>query len=370
MRYRISGPRAALVAASCALLAASAALAAEPTAECQRACGKAATAGHVTASVEVGVPILSNIPYVSRLFKNVGVAQIETCKGGECQQAAAIAPAAPCAVSAGCALTTATHCVEGATCPIDGAPQFCEIRTGPATAHAPLKIIATPMGPICIAPTATVAGTCGTSACTTVAAEKVCGTTCTLASADKTCPAGQCAAPACCDTKVCAAGKCGESCPCPATSECQTTKVSKKACAGCTDCKCAGDDKTTVLWKQIVELSAKAAASEAKAEAEIKAHQSTLEIFEGLAEVTAEKAALEAKVEAQQAQFATMEKMVELAMENAKLKAEVEKISAQAELTGEAMQIALENELLKKRVEELEAEADGPAARTASKPKR
>jgi hypothetical protein len=363
MRYRISGPRAALFAASCALLAASAALAAEPAAECQKACANLAPAGHVTATIEVGVPILSKIPYISKLFKNVGVGQAETCQSGECVQAWISAPAASWAVA------PASHCAEGAACPINGAPQFCEV-TGPAASHTPLKIIATPMGPICIAPVATTAGTCGTQACTTVAAEKVCGTACTLAVVDNACPAGQCASATECTVQVCAAGKCGETCPCPATSECQTTKVSKTACAGCTDCKCAGDDKTTVLWKQIVELSAKAAAAEAKAESEVKAHQNTLEIFEGLAEVTAEKAALEAKLASQQAQFATMEKLVELAMENAKLKAEVEKISAQAELTGEAMEIALENELLKKRVEELESQAEAPAARTASKPKR
>ena len=76
MRYRISGPRAALVVASCALLAASAALAAEPTAECQKACANLAPAGHVTATIEVGVPILSKIPYISKLFKNVGVGQV------------------------------------------------------------------------------------------------------------------------------------------------------------------------------------------------------------------------------------------------------------------------------------------------------
>jgi hypothetical protein len=364
MRNRISGPRAALVAASCALLAASAALAAEPTAECQKACPAAARAGHMAVSVDVGVPILSKIPYISRLFKNVGVAHTESCEGGECVQTCVRAPAASWAVA------PASHCTEGATCPINGTPQYCEVVGGPAEFHAPLKIIATPMGPICIAPTATVAGTCGTSACTTVAAEKVCGTACTTVAVEKACPAGQCAAPTCCDTKVRAAGKCGESCPCPATAECPTTKVSKKACASCTDCKCAGDDTTTVLWKHIVELSAKAAACEAKAEAEVKAHQNTLEIFEGLAEVTAEKAALEAKVEAHQAQFAAMEKMIELALENTKLKAEVEKLTSHAELTGEAMEIALENELLKRRVEELEAKAEGPAARTASKPKR
>jgi hypothetical protein len=76
-------------------------------------------------------------------------------------------------------------------------------------------------------------------------------------------------------------------------------------------------------------------------------------LFEHLLELTAKSAALEAKLEARTEQAELVGEMLELAQENAKLKAQVELAEAKAEAAQQLLAVTLENEQLKSRVAEL-----------------
>lgn len=255
---------------------------------------------------EVGVPILSKVPYVGRLFKNVGIAT-SPCESGECAVAGHCAQA-KCA-DGNCPAVT-THVFERIGVDFDFAAdgKACEGQ-------------ACPIGKLTV---------CDAAACKAIAV------------AAKTCDA------ACCEGKVCA---------------CE----SKVATTACPCSKSAA--KTDALWEKIVELSAGQAAAEAALEVQEDTLDRTAEMLEALAEVHAEKARLEAKLELQEGQTELLGKLAEMAAENAQLKAQVELAEAKAKVMEHTVEITVENERLKMRLAELEKEPQARAARTAAKPR-
>jgi hypothetical protein len=94
-------------------------------------------------------------------------------------------------------------------------------------------------------------------------------------------------------------------------------------------------------------------------------------MFEHLLELTARSAALEAKLEARAEHAELVSEMLELAQENAKLKAQVELAEAKAEAAQQVLAVTLENDRLKSHVAELtgrldEAEKNVRTAREAA----
>jgi hypothetical protein len=267
---------------------------------------------------EVGVPFLSKVPYISRLFKNIGVAG-PACQG-QCNQAEHI--------GVEFAICPDEHTGILRVCPVDGPQHACQT----AACESACK-----------------AGGCQAGACQ-VAAKAACQCP------GDCCPDGKC----CCSAKVAAKAAC--QCPgdcCPDGRCCCSAKV---AAGGC-PCHATKD---TALWEKLIELSAGQAAAEAALEYQEEAFESTTELLETLAGLHAEKSQLEAKLEAQAEHAKWTEQMLELATENIRLKAQVELAEAKAEVMRATVEMTVENERLKLRVAELE-QGGGKAARTATR---
>jgi hypothetical protein len=278
----------------CGWSVASVALADEPKCQCP-----ASAAVH-----EVGVPLLSKVPYLSRLFKNVGVA-VPVCPQ-ECADAVEH-------IGVDFEFT-----VDGQTgvlqiCPVDGPATACQVGNCQV-------------------------GTCQANGCKVAACQ---AQGCQLAvSKVATKGACKCAADCCPDGQCCCAAK--------ATSQQAGTREAQ-------------------LWEKIVELSAGQAAAEAAFEVQSDSLERSSELLEALAEVHAEKAKLEARLEALAETNKIAEQLLELAAENTRLKAQVELAEAKAEVMQATVEMTVENERLKMRVAELEEGGSGKAARTAAR---
>jgi hypothetical protein len=311
MRKPVSGSQAWTVVVGVLAIAAIA-VAEEP--KCQ--CPVAATAH------EVGVPILSNVPYINRLFKNVGIATTP-CASGEC--------------------AVAGHCDQAKCVEANGAVGKCESGKCPAVTTQVFERIGIDFD--------------------VVADAKQCE--------GGACPIGKLVA---CDVAtgckaIAVAAKAGGSQSCG--SECCGCKTcaceEKVAASACPFAKTVA--KTDALWEKIVELSAGQAAAEAALEVQEDTLDRTAEMLEALAEVHAEKARLEAKLELQEGQTELLGKLAEMAAENAQLKAQVELAEAKAKVMEHTVEITVENERLKMRLAEIEKQPEGRAARTAAKPR-
>ncbi len=251
---------------------------------------------------QVGVPILSNIPYVSRLFKSVGVVHEPGCEAGACAKT-------PCADQLERIGVDFGFCQ---TCP-DGVVRF-----------GPIELAICSEDENCCCRDKACPAACAGCACPS--AGKMVGWQAAVSDKPNACEATICEATAC-------AAKCDEA----------------KCCAG--ECKCAaataGRDE---LWKHLVEVSAEKAA----AEAALEAREEQSELLDALVEMATKSAALEAKLEAQAEHQKLMEQMVELASENAQLKARTELAEAKSEMLRETIPVVVEKELLARRVASLE----------------
>ncbi len=253
---------------------------------------------------EVGVPILSKVPYLSRLFRSVGVVHEAGCEAGPCEKT-------PCADQFERIGVDFEFCQ---TCP-DGVVRF---------------------GPIELA-------VCSED-------ENCCcrGQECPVACAGCACPsAGKLAvsqAAAACESASCAC-KCGAGQCC--AGACAAVSKTSAAAHHAAACQCAGRDE---LWEHLVEM----AAAKGAAEAALEARQEHSELLDALVEMATKGAALEAKLEAQAELHKTFERMVELASENAQLKARVELAEIKAAMLKETIPVAIEKELLARRAAELE----------------
>lgn len=286
----------------CGWSVASVALADEPKCQCP-----ASAAVH-----EVGVPLLSKVPYLSRLFKNVGGKVHHGIAVPDCPQ--------QCADAVEHIGIDFEFAVDGQT----GVLQICPVD-GPATA---CQTGACQVG-TCQANGCKVA--CEAQACQ-LAVSKVAIQAAACKCAGDCCPEGQC----CCATQ--------------ATSHQAGTREAH-------------------LWEKIVELSAGQAAAEAAFEVQSDSLERSSELFEALAEAHVEKAKLEARLEALAETNKIAEQLLELAAENTRLKAQVELAQAKAEVMQATVEMTVENERLKMRVAELEEVGGGKAARTAAKPR-
>ncbi len=278
----------------CGLAVAAVAVADEPKCQCP-----ASAAVH-----EVGVPLLSKLPYFSRLFKNVGVA------GPICPQ--------ECSEAFERIGIDFDFAADGHTgilhiCPVEGPATVCQIG---ACQTAGCKVA------VCEAQG------CQASGCqlavSKVAAKGACKCT------GECCPDGQC----CCVAK-------------PASQHALT--------------------RETDLWEKIVELAAGQAAAEAALEAHQDTLENTAELLESLAGLHAENAKLEAKLEARAEHDKVTEQLLELAAENIRLKAQIELADAKAEVMRATVEMTVENERLKMRLAELEQGKSDNTPRTAAR---
>jgi hypothetical protein len=260
-----------------------------------------------------GVPILGKIPYIGRLFTNVGV----------CEQG--------CAANKACAETKA--CVEWKACP---AAPACP-ASHPCPAEAERIGIDFDFGfPI---------GEDGQCPLAIRLVEFTKCTDCKSACAGGACEAG-----------VCAAGKCevATACECPGTKVCcdSCQVVAKAPCCCGTKCGCGAGCQC-------------GPANVAHAHGAHRHVGGCPAMFEHLLTLTAKSAALEAKLEARTEHAELVSEMLELAAENAKLKAQVELAEAKSEMQQQVLSVALENEQLKTKLAELTSKLENEAVRTA-----
>lgn len=254
---------------------------------------------------EAGTPILSKIPYLSRLFRNVGVAQEQKCPQDDLERSGV-----------------------DFECEVD-----CPFLSFGASGWqvCPLEVQAAYKATPCTNSAATCSGekSCTANACT--------GKSC----AEKACTVSACAKKCCCDECLCDDCECGE-------RKCELT-VAKQQPAH---------------WEQMIGMAAENGALAAT----LEAHEGNLELIEGMAELMVENAKLEAKLEAQAERLELVSEMQQLLAENSRLKAQAELATERAQLTHGALMTSLENEKLKLRIAELELKA-GNEARTAARPR-
>jgi hypothetical protein len=341
---------------------------------------------------ESGLPMLTKLPYVNRLFRNVGVGR--DCPGGACHEPIGIDVAVAVAHSPSCQSAKACDkaCPEVAT----SAPA-CEKKCAACPCTAAVSAVAT----ACSA-----AKACSGEAGCPVASGSPVASACPLA---RTCPvAGAWFTANCPCAEKCSTAACDEN-QCPAAAQCAQNRLGTPVLpifsffGGGEVIPCpppiaapwngplAGWEPPPSIWEYqqaVIEISAEKAGLEAVLEAREQIHTERSEMFESLAELLAEKgkaearsemfevlakvlvekAKLEAHVEAQAQHVKLNAEMHKLLVENARLKAHGELASQREELMREALQLALENERLKHRVAELERHQHSGAARTAAKP--
>jgi hypothetical protein len=92
-------------------------------------------------------------------------------------------------------------------------------------------------------------------------------------------------------------------------------------------------------------------------------------MLEHLLALTAKSAALEAKLEARTEQAELVSEMLELAQENARLKAQVELAEAKSELAQQVLTVTLENEQLKSKLAELTGKLQAADVQTTERPR-
>jgi hypothetical protein len=273
----------------------------------------------------VGVPILSNLPYISRLFKSVGVVHEPGCEAGHCVKT-------PCADQLE---QIGVDFELSQTCP-----------NNPLVRFGPIELAICAEDENCCCRGKECPAACAGDGCPS--AGKMVVWQAAVSDKKTACEATACAATAC------AASDAAKCCP----GECK--------CAAAT----AGRED---LWKHLVEMAAEKGA----AEAALEAREEQSELLDALVEMATKTAALEAKLEAQSEHQKLMEQMVELASENAQLKARGELAEAKAEMLRETIPVVVEKELLARRVAALEerlaareSERSQEAIRTAKKAER
>jgi hypothetical protein len=257
-----------------------------------------------------GVPILTKIPYVSRLFKNVGVAHEPGCAAAACQQAGACPEAS-------CDNVWERIGIDFEVCP--ECPEAEVFRFGPVGVALGIKADGE-----CCCPYACrceLACKCAPGVCHAVATEAV---------------------------------ACGKVAACPAACEASCAKT------------CAGNQP---LWEKLVELAGEKGAAQAALETHLAAREEQSELLDALVEMAAKAASLEARLEAQTEHARLTEQMLELAVENARLKSQVELAAAKEKLLETTIPVAVERELLARRVAELEEKlsTSSEGVRTARK---
>ena len=263
---------------------------------------------------QVGVPVLSKIPYISRLFKNVGVAHEAGCEAGQC-------PQTPCADQLERIGVDFELCQTCPNCPL--------VRFGP------IELAICTEDEACCCRGMDCPASCAACGCPSAGKLAVNNVAVSKSAA--------CCESACCEAKCCAE---------------KTSEAAHRTAA----CQCAGRDE---LWEHLVEM----AAAKGAAEAALEAREEHSELLDALVELATKSAALEAKLEAQTEHHKVMERMVELASENAQLKARVELAEIKTQMLKETLPVAVERELLAHRVAELEQRlaASDEGVRTAKK---
>jgi hypothetical protein len=311
---------------------------------------------------EQGVPLLTGLPYIGRLFQSESTACCkETCEqlgvdfdfvAGQVWQLPQC-EAAACAAACPAEKTTGgeARCGKECRCPC----------SSPVTSVSVPAFLCPEVA--AVFNTACEAGCQGcqvkTVSATAAAGEGKCSTNCAANCAAK-CSAANA-------TAVNVAAACDRDCV-------------SAACA-CADCQCCRCDAVALhkaapttnhtaceVWQHIVELATERAAAQTALAAREELHEARSEMFESMAELLVEKGKLEAKLEAASEFAEMMGDVHELVAENAKLKAQAELAAQREGLLRESLQLALENERLKLRVAELERE--NSAERTAAKPQR
>ena len=288
---------------------------------------------------EVGVPILTKLPYISRLFKNVGVHHEPGCEAGECAKT-------PCAEQLE-RIGVDFECLG--TCPDNPLVRFGPIELAVCSEDENCCCRGKECPIACAGSACPVAGKlivwqAAAASEATACAAKACKVECAAATAaEAKCCEGKCGTATCCCKNGCGA-------------------IAKTAAAADHACQCAGRDE---LWEYLVEMAAEKGA----AEAALEARQEHSELLDALVEMATKSAALEAKLEAQAQHQKLIERMVELASENAQLKARTELAEAKSEMLRETFPVAVEKEVLARRVAELEERlaATGEEVRTAKK---
>ena len=264
-----------------------------------------------------GVAVLSKIPYVSRLFKIVGVAHMPGCTAAECTAAECTAgkcPAGPCTASG---YTTGNYSATGSAEPWEriGIDFDC-----PACPESEVFRF----GPVGVAWAVKADADCG------------CREACRCEGACK-------CTPAVCHAVATESAECGAAC-CKAVA-CGSTCAAKCAATS------AGSQPT---WDKFVAVAAERAAAEAALKAHLAAREEQSELLDALVEMSVKTASLEARLEAQSEHSRLTEQMLELAVENARLKSQVELAEAKEKLLQTTVPVAVERELLARRVAELE----------------
>jgi hypothetical protein len=274
MRKPVTASR-AWIAVVGVLAIAAAAVAEEPKCQCP------ATA----ASHKVGVPILSKVPYISRLFKNVGIAT-PPCANGEC--------------ASGQCPVNVNETIEWIGVDFD----FCV-----DSKDAPCQ--ACPVGKLAV---------CDAAGCKAIAvAAKACGSECC---ACKTCA---------CEEKVAVAA-----CPFAKTVKNSTAKtdalwekiVELSAGQAAAEAALAGHKESLESSAGMLEVLAEVHAEKARLEAKLEAREEHDQLTAQMLELATENIRLKAQVELAQAKAEVMEHTVEITVENERLKmrlAEVEK---------------------------------------------
>ena len=304
---------------------------------------------------EYGVPLLTKVPYISRLFQPK-----PTCRGEACE---------PLGIDFDFVigeLHQPPQCENAAACPVATAAA-CEASCG--------KDCACP----CSAPVTSVSVPAFLCPELTAVYNAVCGADC------QECQVRTVSGTAACNAAACSAGKCAANCTATKAVAVKTSATCGGNCVdakcACTDCQCCTCDSAVArkatpaaghsaceLWQHIAELTTQSAMANTALAAREELHEARAEMFESMAELLVEKGKLEAKLEATCKLAEMMDGVHELVAENAKLKAQAELSGQREGLLRESLQLALENERLKLRVAELEREND--AARTAARPQR
>ncbi len=242
---------------------------------------EAAQEGHHVNCPEVGVPILDKVPYVSRLFKNVGTGAFE------CIQIQ-FDSNAPCAIKC----TTQEGDLERIGVDFNviecvAVEEPCKIAVVPASCDK--------------------ANACKTAACKT-ASKQCCKSAC--GSLHQVAVKAKCA--------------CGDSCAC--------AKVAKANCACGDSCKCAKTAKTAKKHKHDFgweTVARKAKALKVKLESREQIESERAELLEALMDAREEVARLQAHVELAEQKEQMMKTVMETMTENVRLKAQLQTVSQQ-----------------------------------------
>ena len=274
--------------------------------------------------VERGIPFLSDIPYVGRLFRIAGYDQDQPASpqeferigidfgiAQECPQPAANRLPLPIAPS----VASQPFVIVGTNAP--PAPQpWAPVPFGqaPSSYTSPQVFQAAPF--IQPAPSYAPAGFCQATSCS---------------------PASRCQTAASCQSSLCC-----QIAACCKNGEC------REECAEGRCCQAASHEGLS--WELVVELTADNAALEATLAAQSEFQKERSGLLDSLVQVSLEKGKLEAQVELHAKHLELTREMLALISENARLKAQAELAEQKMALIQGATQLALENHQLKQQI--------------------